>query len=208
MPRYNRMAYAAAPAICVGSNVAGLPCSFPAGGFSRTSVGRVVVVLSGADDGCWFMVPLIEMLCCHPRLFWPAGMPEGCLVMTVTTPLSLRSPPERGDPFLFFGGQLVVGEMRRLDDMHIPQHRVLQQVRPCQASFLRGQTDVVEGDVDRRDRRTRLMPHPRFLALVRNDASLCRQTVSYTHLRAHETRHDLVCRLLLEKKKRDEHSKQ
>src|SRR5450756_2196238 len=25
--------------------------------------------------------------------------------------------------------------------------------------------------------------------------------ISYTHLRAHETRHDLVCRLLLEKKK-------
>src|SRR5450756_2560020 len=28
------------------------------------------------------------------------------------------------------------------------------------------------------------------------------RTVSYTHLRAHETRHDLVCRLLLEKKKK------
>src|SRR5665648_776884 len=27
-----------------------------------------------------------------------------------------------------------------------------------------------------------------------------RTSVSYTHLRAHETRHDLVCRLLLEKK--------
>src|SRR5665648_1073665 len=27
-----------------------------------------------------------------------------------------------------------------------------------------------------------------------------RRTVSYTHLRAHETRHDIVCRLLLEKK--------
>ena len=27
--------------------------------------------------------------------------------------------------------------------------------------------------------------------------------VSYTHLRAHETRHDLVCRLLLEKKKHE-----
>src|SRR5450756_2799526 len=26
------------------------------------------------------------------------------------------------------------------------------------------------------------------------------RAVSYTHLRAHETRHDLVCRLLLEKK--------
>src|SRR5665648_384388 len=32
---------------------------------------------------------------------------------------------------------------------------------------------------------------------------LCERTpVSYTHLRAHETRHDLVCRLLLEKKKK------
>ncbi|CUX69123.1 hypothetical protein BN3590_03586 [Clostridium sp. C105KSO15] len=30
---------------------------------------------------------------------------------------------------------------------------------------------------------------------------ICVITVSYTHLRAHETRHDLVCRLLLEKKK-------
>src|SRR5450756_3151877 len=30
----------------------------------------------------------------------------------------------------------------------------------------------------------------------------CLKTVSYTHLRAHETRHDLVCRLLLEKKKK------
>src|SRR5450756_900532 len=28
-----------------------------------------------------------------------------------------------------------------------------------------------------------------------------KEAVSYTHLRAHETRHDLVCRLLLEKKK-------
>src|SRR5450759_5596526 len=29
------------------------------------------------------------------------------------------------------------------------------------------------------------------------------RAVSYTHLRAHETRHDLVCRLLLEKKKKN-----
>src|SRR5450756_2181120 len=32
--------------------------------------------------------------------------------------------------------------------------------------------------------------------------------VSYTHLRAHETRHDLVCRLLLEKKKKKKQNKQ
>ena len=35
-----------------------------------------------------------------------------------------------------------------------------------------------------------------------NQLSICINTVSYTHLRAHETRHDLVCRLLLEKKKK------
>src|SRR5450756_2805172 len=32
------------------------------------------------------------------------------------------------------------------------------------------------------------------------------KTVSYTHLRAHETRHDLVCRLLLEKKKKQQNN--
>src|SRR5450756_197076 len=32
------------------------------------------------------------------------------------------------------------------------------------------------------------------------DSDLGLNPVSYTHLRAHETRHDLVCRLLLEKK--------
>ena len=30
----------------------------------------------------------------------------------------------------------------------------------------------------------------------------CVNSVSYTHLRAHETRSNLVCRLLLEKKKK------
>src|SRR5450759_1827622 len=36
------------------------------------------------------------------------------------------------------------------------------------------------------------------LAITRHETLTA---VSYTHLRAHETRHDLVCRLLLEKKK-------
>src|SRR5450756_2769251 len=45
-------------------------------------------------------------------------------------------------------------------------------------------------------RRNRLSPgEPLFEAVA------CLLPVSYTHLRAHETRHDLVCRLLLEKKK-------
>src|SRR5659263_701504 len=38
-------------------------------------------------------------------------------------------------------------------------------------------------------------------------ACRCSGPVSYTHLRAHETRHDLVCRLLLEKKKKKQNSK-
>ena len=40
-----------------------------------------------------------------------------------------------------------------------------------------------------------------FLLGVLAFARACISAVSYTHLRAHETRHDLVCRLLLEKKK-------
>src|SRR5450756_2973385 len=38
--------------------------------------------------------------------------------------------------------------------------------------------------------------------LMRNGPIAHSPPVSYTHLRAHETRHDLVCRLLLEKKKK------
>src|SRR5450756_2745000 len=40
-----------------------------------------------------------------------------------------------------------------------------------------------------------------FFGVTAKDAEKCLETVSYTHLRAHETRHDLVCRLLLDKKK-------
>src|SRR5450756_940985 len=41
-----------------------------------------------------------------------------------------------------------------------------------------------------------LCPLPTF-----GNSTSATKPVSYTHLRAHETRHDLVCRLLLEKKK-------
>eukprot|EP00658_Telonema_sp_P-2_P083538 TRINITY_DN907_c0_g1_i2.p1 TRINITY_DN907_c0_g1~~TRINITY_DN907_c0_g1_i2.p1 ORF type:complete len:355 (-),score=37.73 TRINITY_DN907_c0_g1_i2:134-1198(-) len=42
----------------------------------------------------------------------------------------------------------------------------------------------------------------RLHVVGRNDPVLCVDTVSYTHLRAHETPEHLVCRLLLEKKKK------
>src|SRR5450759_575843 len=63
------------------------------------------------------------------------------------------------------------------------------------------------------DRAVRLRLWAGYLDCSRGDLSgldagqvtvlLCghlQRAVSYTHLRAHETRHDLVCRLLLEKK--------
>ena len=49
------------------------------------------------------------------------------------------------------------------------------------------------------------------LAMTEADAPIRRHPVSYTHLRAHETVLDLVCRLLLEKKKQvvmNKHHKQ
>src|SRR5450756_1022722 len=49
------------------------------------------------------------------------------------------------------------------------------------------------------DRDTRLVGVWEWLI---GEATRATIPVSYTHLRAHETRHDLVCRLLLEKKKK------
>ena len=47
-----------------------------------------------------------------------------------------------------------------------------------------------------------ITPYPRKIVyLTLNAVSNYIRTVSYTHLRAHETVLDLVCRLLLEKKK-------
>src|SRR5450756_3055580 len=65
------------------------------------------------------------------------------------------------------------------DDLPDSSHDGSRQIRP--------------GGIDRRNREyaTSFPPVPLRI-----------KPVSYTHLRAHETRHDLVCRLLLEKKKK------
>src|SRR5450756_2195155 len=86
----------------------------------------------------------------------------------------------RDDAQLLF---LLVG--LAIDDFLILLHELQQEVpairRPCQA-----------GDVALEIRKATRLP-----AVSIDDIN----PVSYTHLRAHETRHDLVCRLLLEKKK-------
>src|SRR5659263_736936 len=57
-----------------------------------------------------------------------------------------------------------------------------------------------EGASRRKGRAQRSGCHP-CRAVAQLVAHRSPKPVSYTHLRAHETRHDLVCRLLLEKKK-------
>eukprot|EP00825_Cyclidium_porcatum_P052371 TRINITY_DN9900_c0_g1_i1.p1 TRINITY_DN9900_c0_g1~~TRINITY_DN9900_c0_g1_i1.p1 ORF type:complete len:164 (+),score=27.85 TRINITY_DN9900_c0_g1_i1:138-629(+) len=47
-----------------------------------------------------------------------------------------------------------------------------------------------------------LQSHAISIQESRCNKNIPQMPVSYTHLRAHETRHDLVCRLLLEKKKK------
>ena len=73
--------------------------------------------------------------------------------------------------------------------------RVLEEMERAKANMtienreLRDSVTVLKGDLNH------AAEHHQLVVRKWRDA------VSYTHLRAHETRHDLVCRLLLEKKK-------
>ena len=58
-----------------------------------------------------------------------------------------------------------------------------------------------------RERELRIGNRPKVDNASKANSSIRIPPVSYTHLRAHETRHDLVCRLLLEKKKRKKRKK-
>ena len=61
--------------------------------------------------------------------------------------------------------------------------------------------DRTRAAVDKADRDTTLAKEG-IISAARKDESVARaEAVSYTHLRAHETVLDLVCRLLLDKKK-------
>src|SRR5665811_2410072 len=78
------------------------------------------------------------------------------------------------------------------------------------ATCKRAQQRLLERPRHRRDRNwplersVRLRPSPNTVQVELQRCSLlaCPVPVSYTHLRAHETVLDLVCRLLLEKKKK------
>src|SRR5450756_2691990 len=83
---------------------------------------------------------------------------------------------------------------------------IMSVMKPCRLVLVRS---------GMRPRRIRPIPFPSSSAatMIMVLSSVSRPTtpasspVSYTHLRAHETRHDLVCRLLLEKKKKKKNKK-
>src|SRR5450756_2829732 len=74
-----------------------------------------------------------------------------------------------------------------------------QVITPTQARTSLGRSFSVESMPT--SRRSVVRPQVRASRIVVRSRSRS-APVSYTHLRAHETRHDLVCRLLLEKKKK------
>ena len=61
----------------------------------------------------------------------------------------------------------------------------------------RDHPDWIKRKMDMRRKRAEAGPHD-----AEQEETITGESVSYTHLRAHETVLDLVCRLLLEKKKK------
>ena len=83
-------------------------------------------------------------------------------------------------------------ERRRL------QHKLLEELRVEKADLAKSLDLVKQREIELRRRRDS------FTTLHGNSSRLLHaaEPVSYTHLRAHETDSYLVCRLLLEKKKK------
>src|SRR5674536_379763 len=84
---------------------------------------------------------------------------------------------------------------------HAPtvHHPVKDILRAARLSLLPADDAEVAKDLKKVAEGTALSP----ILLVRGDLATGRAPVSYTHLRAHETPEHLVCRLLLEKKKKE-----
>src|SRR5665648_680254 len=91
----------------------------------------------------------------------------------------------------------------RIRDLVVPTHH--KGGRPCSQARWREYVDALLY-ITRTGIPWRALPHDFTAGWSAAHEHLTKWTrtgpVSYTHLRAHETRHDLVCRLLLEKKKK------
>src|SRR5450756_337679 len=113
---------------------------------------------------------------------WVSGPPRAA--SSVVAPRSPGIVARGFDPRVHFSS--------RQSEDHLPEAKLAR----VDAAALAGTKPVGKWRVPGR------LPDPphRFVPTVLKHAT-GHKAVSYTHLRAHETRHDLVCRLLLEKKK-------
>src|SRR5450756_3029679 len=82
------------------------------------------------------------------------------------------------------------------------ERRTSVSERGSEGRALRSAGDEPDISTRRASRRSSASPGGGDEAGGRSGGQAGHGPVSYTHLRAHETRHDLVCRLLLEKKKK------
>ena len=110
---------------------------------------------------------------------------------------------DRDDLMRLFGGERVQAAMERMkidEDMPIESKMLTRSIQQAQTTVesrnFQARKSVLEYD-DVMNKQREIIYGQRRQVLEGMDA------VSYTHLRAHETRHDLVCRLLLEKKKKN-----
>ena len=85
---------------------------------------------------------------------------------------------------------------RGLGDVYKRQGLIRQAVQPIEHSLCQEGKQLEQDDA----RIARRQVGPRRAAALNLEARFLHEPVSYTHLRAHETVLDLVCRLLLEKK--------
>src|SRR5665648_1104351 len=87
------------------------------------------------------------------------------------------------------------------DDLKLMNDRIQSYQQNAQQQMQTKQEEIFKPMLDKADKTIKEVGAEKGLIYVFNmDAQVI--PVSYTHLRAHETRHDLVCRLLLEKKKK------
>ena len=124
--------------------------------------------------------------------------------MLAATSIRLRAP-ERDElaalqeQFLAAGGQ--VDQLAITDRQPEPVGKLRDRVRTQLHLSRNSRRELDRKDKDLARRAAALTATGLGAVHIRKRLGLGPVAVSYTHLRAHETREDLVCRLLLEKKK-------
>src|SRR5450756_1286242 len=138
------------------------------------------------------------------------GRELSLLLRVPTLPGAEWMLPVVSSPWVLRGGGALGRQLHRLGMRSAPDleelwrgYSRLGDVGPRRAFLATLRTVVDPGGqtINATDKLPVMAEHPTMIVWGGRDR-LIPVPVSYTHLRAHETRHDLVCRLLLEKKKK------